>query len=337
MSLFDSIKLLIRICEFGGLAPISMNKIAKKWELNPFFKFVAIVYIVFNGLLLVMIVVRTDIFIDYNDNKINADLFVLLLLLGHIHATFVLLEMYLKRDKQVQLLNAFETSDRLLRQHLNKNVDYKILKDKCRRIAMVWGCELASILIGDLINYILYYAGRSSQMIYVCTYLSSYLVGKLSYAYSIMLIAIAYEHFDVMNKYLRSMNKQHDYYLCDRFPKQKIFMNIKWNHLIRNENDFDIETLYSMKRIYCVIWDAIELTKNLTLWSFLIGLSNEFFVLTFNLFALIDSLFFISFPISTYILLLILIANNLCNLLFIAGCSKVVVNVSENCDALTLK
>lgn len=336
MSLFDSIKLLIRICEFCGLAPITMDKIAKKWELNPFFGFVSVAHIIFNVLLLVVIIVRIEIFVDFNDNIINAELFVLLLLLNHIHATFVLLEMYLKRDKQIQLLNAFETSDTLLRRHLNKNIDYKILNGKCRLITAVWACEWLSILISDLVNYSLYYAGNRSQVIYVCTYVSSYLVGKLSYAYSIMLIAIAYEQFDAMNKYLRSMNKQHDYYLCDRFSKQKVFINTKWNRLIRNSNDFDIETLYIMKRIYCVIWSAVELTKNLCLWSFLVGLSNEFFVLTFNLFALIDSIFFISLPISTYVVLLILIANNLCNLLFIAGCSKVVVSVSEKCCVLAL-
>lgn len=337
MSSYDSIKLLIRICEVCGLAPVSMNKVAKKWQLNPSFEFISLIHIVYNGLLLVLILVRIEIFIDFDNNMINVNLLILLLLLNHIHATFVLLEMYLKRDKQVQLLNAFETSDRLLRLHLNKNVDYKILNDTCRRITIVWACEWLSILISDMINYSLYFAGRSSRMIYLCTYLSSYLIGKLSYAYSIMLIAIAYEQFDVMNKYLRSMNKQHDYYICDRFSKRKIFLNTKWNRLIKNANEFNIETLYSMKKIYCVIWGAIELTKNLNLWSFLIGLSNEFFVLTFNLFVLIDSIFFISIPISTYILLSILIANNLCNLLFIAGCSKVVISVSEKCCALSLK
>lgn len=337
MSLFDSIKLLIRICEFCGLVPISMNKIAHKWELNPYFGLVSIAHIISNCLLLVMMIVRIEIFIDFSDNVMNATLFVLLLLFNHIHATFVLLEMYLKRDKQVQILNAFETSDRLLQQYLNKNVDYKILNGICRRITIVWVCEWLSILISDSVNYFLYFAGESSQMIYLCTYLSSYLVGKLSYAYSIMLVAIAYEQFDVMNKCLRSMNKQHDYYFCDRFSKQKIFINTKWNRLIRNSYEFDIETLYSMKQIYCVIWQAIELTKNLCLWSFLIGLSNEFFVLTFNLFALINSIFFISLPISTFIVLLILIANNLCNLLFIAGFSKVVVSVSEKLRVFTLK
>lgn len=333
MSLFDSIKALIRICQCCGLVPVSMNHSAGKWKLNPFFEFISIIHIIYNGLLLVMMIVRIEIFIDYIDNMVNANLVLLLLLLNHIHATFVLLEMYVKRDQNVQLLNSFESSDRLLQVCLNKHVDYKILKDKCRRITIVWACELSSILISDLINYVLNFAGRSSQIIYLCTYLSSYMVGKLSYAYSIMLITIACEQLDVMNNYLRSMNKQNGYYICDRFSKQKIFINTKWNRLIQNTNDLKIETLYSMKNIYCVIWETIELTKNLNQWSFLVGLSNEFFVLTFNLFALIESIFFVSFPISTYILLLILIANNLCNLLFIAGCSKVVKSVSKKSNS----
>lgn len=328
MSLFDSIKLLIRIGEFCGLAPISMNKIVKRWELNPYFSFLSIIYIIFHSLLLVTMIVHIETFIDFNDYIINAYLFVLLLLFNHIHAMFALLEMYLKRDKQVQLLNAFESSDRLLRRHFKEHIDYEILHKKCRRITIVWVCELSSILISDLINYLLYNTGQISQMVFLCTYLSSYMVGKLSYAYSILLIAIAYEQFDVMNKYLRAVNKEHGYYICDRLSIEKIPMNTEWNRLIRNSNGFETETLYSMKRIYCVIWSALELTKSLNRWSFSIGLSNEFFVLTFNLYALIASIFFIKLRLSTYMVLLILIANNLFNLLFIAGCCKVVRSVS---------
>lgn len=327
MSLADSLRSLIRICQYCGLAPLLKNKITQKWELSPFLEFVSIIYMIFYGVLSVLMVVRIELFLDYNDNLLNVDLLLLLLLFNHFHAVSVLLEMHIKRDQQVQLLNTFENLDNLLRQHISENVNYENIKSKCQRIIIVWTCELTCILISDLFNYFLLYSGRTSQIVYLGAYLSSYTFGKLSYAYAIMLITIIRDKLDLMSTYLRSVNKPYGYYVCQQFSN---LTHNNYGRLIPNKIDLSTESMYSMKNVYSVIWVAIESIKNLNRWSFLIGLSNEFFVLTFNLYVLISSIFFISIPITSYVLLSILIANNLCNLVFIAShCSKMVEGVSK--------
>lgn len=329
MSTYDSVLLFIRICHFCGLAPLSMNKVTKMWEPNPFYKFLSITYIIYNILLSMMMVVRMDLFLDTDRAEISSDLFLLLLLLNQMHAVVAVVEMYLKREQQVKLLNLLDISDRLSRRHLNEHVDYENLKNKCRSIIVVWALELLSILLIDLVNYFLYNAGRTTQIVYLCAYLSAYLFGKLSYAYFILMITMVHVQIDVLNKYLRSMNKQNGYYSCDRFSTQKIFMNhTNWSRLIQYNNSLNAETLHTMKHIYCALWMAIQLIKNLHQWSFVVGLSNEFFVLTFNSYVLVYSVFFTSLPIFSVILLVVLIVNNLGNLLFIAGCCRVVVGVS---------
>lgn len=330
MSIFNSVKLLIQICQFSGLAPISKNQNTLKWEANPLLKAISIVFMVYSASVLVIVLTKTSTFVDYEANEIHIVLHILLFLFNHFHASSALLELFFKRKTQIELMNMFESIDALLKRYFNEHINYVDLRKKCYRIISIWMCEFSSIIICDLINSFFYSTG-GYDFLYLCVFIVFYILNKLSYAYPIMLITIIHEELEVMNKYLKTMNQTNNHFICDRFSRQKDSMQMKWNYLIQNEIGLHIDKIHSMKSIYSQIWTAAEKVKHLNQWSLHIGLANEFFVLTFNLYHLAISIFFVTFPLTMYLLLSVLIAINLCNLLFIAQhCRQIVEDVRES-------
>lgn len=321
MSLHGSIKWLMRICQLCGLAPL---KKSVKWGKSSFLKAISIVFIILSALTILIIVIWPELFSNPNDTKIRRALFFVLLIANHIPAMTALLELSLKWDQQVKLWNIFEKLDILSKRHLNQRINYRNLKNKCHLLVMVWFCECLFLAIFDIISK--FQPGINSKMSYVLTFCPCYVLTRLAFAYSIMLVMVVHEQLDVLNKYLKSVNKPNGYYICDQFAKQNSLKHFKWSRLLKSKSNLSIETLHSMKYIYCEIWKATEIIKNLTGWTLTVGLSNEFFVLNFNLFYIFACIFYKFLPISRIKVLLVFLANNLCNLLFVAHYSNKILN-----------
>lgn len=328
MSLFNSIKSLAQLCQFAGLAPISLKQNSLKWESNQSLMGLSIVFLVYSIVIIIIVASNSSTFVDYGDNEASNVLFILLLFFNQFHTIFALLELLSKRSVQIELLNAFGMMDKSLKQHIDEHIDYTALKRKCRLIISFWFCEFSSILVCYLVNA--YYLEDRQALAYICVYIPSYILNKLSCAYQIMLITIIHEKFEVLNKFLKSVNKKNPHRICDRFSRQKDLMQMKWNYLIQNELGLHIDTLHSLKRAYGQLWTASTKVKSLSVWSFHFGLSNEFIVSVFNLYFLTMSIFFILYPLPTYMLLCVVIVNNMCNLLFVAShCKQIAEDVSE--------
>lgn len=318
MSLFDSIKPLIRICQTFGLTPFSLNQNTQKWVPNPSLKALSITLIIYDGIILLFMVAFRNVFLKKSSELINI-LFHFLLLFNHIHAIFALVELFLKCHHQIELLNKFMDLEILLTQHLNAQINCKKFRKKCLQIICIWFGEVFGIFIIDLLSYL--NSKDTKQLIYLWLFIPSYALGELSYAYSVLLVTLANEYLVVMNQYLIWMNKPNGYYIS-----KENYLNSTWNSLIVGKTEIDIEKLYFIRRSYWRLWEATETMKYLTFWSLHVGISNESFVLTLNSFFLISSIFFVRGAFIDYILLSILITNNLVNLLFICHHSS---NVDE--------
>lgn len=328
MSLFASIKSFLLICQFSGLAPFSMNQSTLKWEPNPSLKVISILHIIYNAIILLIIPVFHSELINYSSSGVIVVLYSLLLLLNNTHAMFALLELYTKRDQQVKLLNSFQRLDVLLKQHLNQHIEYGKLKSTCRRIIIVWASEVSFLIICSVVNRI-----RSPKFIttlYLCLFYPSYILSKLSCGYAVFLVRMVHENLDVMNRYIKSINKQNGYYIREKMFNRNSSKHRDWNHSRASEIKLSIETLHSMKSIYGITWEAIITIRSLLFWSLILGFSNDFVVLTFNLYWFATFVFLRSYPITSYLVLSVLIATNFGNLLFIAhNCSKLVEAVSD--------
>lgn len=328
MSLHGSVKSLIRICQFCGLAPIFRNENISKWEPNSHLKAISIALITLSVLLFLCVIICPNFFLNPIDSKIDKVLFFLLLIANHILAMFALLELFIKYDKQVKLWNIFEKLDNLLKYHLNQHLNYTNLKNKCNRLIMACFCECLFLELFNILSKI--QTENATKLSYTLVFCPFYVLNRLSFAYSNMLIIIIHEQFDVLNKYLKLINKQNGYYICDQYLMQNDLKHSKWSKLIKNKSNLNIETIHSMKNIYCQIWKATDIMTNLTRWTLAIGLANEFFVLNFNLYSIIACIFFEFLPISKFLMLLVFVGTNLCNLLFVGHYSnKILEDVSK--------
>lgn len=316
MSLFNSIESLINVCQFTGLATFSMNLQTLKWESNSSLKVLAIIYLVFLFTILLIAIVFNNIFINYI-SEIQGVLFNIFLYINLLHAISVILEFWIKQNQQIKLMNLFLHLDNLLKQYFNEHIEYTRLQIMCRRIIFVWLCEISSLLITTILNYI---GNPTDFMIpYLIVFFPGFVLSKLSYAYAVFLINLVHENICVMNNYIKSVSKQNGYYICEKYNKPLKTKHREWNHIFVSNTQLSSEILYNMKDIYSQIWEAILIIKRVVLWSMLIGLANDFFVLTFNLYWFASFLFFLRISLTAYFLLVVIILSNLGNMLFIAN------------------
>lgn len=329
MLLHGSVKLLMRLCQFCGLVPISLKqKDPLQWEKSSRLKAISIVLTILSGIIFLIIIIWPEWFLNPIDSKIRRTLFHLLIITNHIPAMVAIFELSLKCEQQVKLWNIFQKLDILLESHLNQKLNYTNLRKKCNRLILAWICECLLLVAVD--TYSKFQTIKSTRTSQVAVTFPTYVLTRLALSYSIMLILIIHGHLDVLNKYVKSLNKQNGYYIRDQYAKQTDVGRFKWAKLIKSKSGLNIETVYSLKYIYCEIWKATEITKNLTQWTLMSALSNEFAVLTFNIYSIFVCIFYKLLPMSRVKVLLVFLANNLCNLLFIAHYSnKILEDVSK--------
>lgn len=326
--MFDSIKSLIQMCQFSGLASISLNQDTNTWELNSTLKVISITWIIFSGAILILTFIFNDTFVDYENTKLQIVLFAMLISFSHFQAVFAQFESLLKRKQYAKLLNRLEHLDHLLRHYANIQIDYGRVKKATRRFIIFWFAENFFLVFGA---FYLYWQVRGSYtMGYLCMLLPSYAVSKLSYAYSMMLVSIIYENIDALSKYLKSSIKQNGYYLSETYLNRDNFKYKKWHLMKTSRHNLNADTLLQMKLIYSEIWEATRSISDLNYYSFPFGIANDLFVLTFIwfwIFLIVYNQLHIS---SYYTFLCIFITNNLTNILIIAHhCSQITEAVSS--------
>lgn len=107
MSLFRSVNLLIKICQFTGLAPISMYRTTLKWESNTALKVLSIIFMFCIGCLFLSGIIFSDTFYDFKRPKVHISLRIILVVLNQMHSFVMIFELSKKRNKQIGLLNMF--------------------------------------------------------------------------------------------------------------------------------------------------------------------------------------------------------------------------------------
>lgn len=327
MSLFSAINPLIRICQSFGLVSYSMNRTTLKWESKIALNILSIFIIICNAFIFLGALTFNDTFLNhYKSSRIRFILFSILLYWSHIFVLITLLERFSKRNQQIKLLNRFEHLDFSFKQHLNMTMDYVKLKIECRRFIIAWMCEVFALLIVETYQCIKLKSFQHFKFYVI--FFPSYLLCKLSYAYTMVLVTLIRENIYVLNKYLKSITKPNGYYLCDTFSNRKQFQRKK------NFNSKKIcmgpETILFMKNTYSKIWEASIDVTHLTYWTLPIGLSYDIFVLIFNCWGFATLIFQNSNNVSAYLFLIALISSDLCNMIFIAhSCSKTTENVSN--------
>lgn len=315
MTIFSSIKTLMQICQWSGLAPYSMNKTTMKWESNGNLIKLSLLIIIYNVIVFIGTLVFNETFINYKNSKIRVFLTALILSWTHVHALSALLEFLMKRHQHINLLNMFEHVDTLFKQHLNMHVDYSKLQKSCRQIIILWICEVLWFIISDSFWYI---ETKNPRIFpFMCSLTPSYMICKLSYFYSVLLANLVRENIDVMNRYVKSITKQNGYYICDTFIHES--KTKRTNYTKNSQINLEPETLQLLMTVYYRLWDGTGTIRNLMTWSLVIGLSNEFFILMFDSYWLFQNLFLRTLHLSGFLVPVTFIVSAIINIFFITN------------------
>lgn len=330
MSLFNSAKPLIQICRFCGLAPFYRDQFKMKWKSKLALKYVSIVVIALNGIFFLAAIVFIDQFVNHEKSPVYTCFMAAFFILNLLHAMFALLELFIKRDQQLELLNTFEELDIYFRQHFNMNVNYRALKKKCLQIMIVWVCEIVCTLVPDILASIEINDVENLWSFSIFYY--AHILSRLSYAYSLIFVVCVRESLDVLNKHLKGITKQNGYYICDTFLSQKSHSKCKKRNFFKaTQTNLNLDTLEFMMRAYCKIWKASLSISRLSQWSLAFGILYIDFSLVFGTYNIVTSVFFDSdYSISYQLYTLILLSTDLGNILFISyNCRKATETVSK--------
>lgn len=268
----------MRICQFFGLAPISFNRRTQKWQQNAFLIYLSVAIIFVHIVVLIGTIIFNGTFVDHKKKSILALLTAFKLAWNYVHALCVVLELLLKRHQQMKLFNMLETLAALYKQQLNMHVDYIKLIKINRQIIIVWICEILVFVMADIFYYLQY--RDMFIIVFILAFTPSYAISKLSYGYSIILVSLINEYMVVLNVYMKSITKQHGYYIKGNFINKS--KSKKINCIEIGEIELQTEMILFMKNAYSKLWKGTVSIKYQMHFCLAIGLFNEFMILIFN-------------------------------------------------------
>lgn len=314
MPIFCSINSLMRIYQCFGLAPFAFNQKTRKWQSSSLFIRISLAIVFYNATIFCGTLIFNETFINYKNANFRVYLLALMLSWTHVHAICAVLELLLKRRKQIELLNILEMLDTLYSQHLNIKVDFLKLNRMNRRIVFLWICEVLAFVITDLF----YYTQTKNKRIiaYVLCYTPSFAICRLSYAYSIILVSLINEYIVVLNIYLKSITKRNGYYIRETFIHELKRKTI--NHRKSGGVGVELESILFMKHAYSKLWGGCVTINYQIHCSMVIGLSNDFLILIFNSYWMFLTLILRSEPYSVFTIQLSWIISVLANMIFVS-------------------
>lgn len=274
MSLYESMKYLIRIRQLFGLTPISAAANTFRWESNQKLKFFTLFSLIVNiTVFATSMLIPTNTF-SYAETSIRIALVIFLFVITYVSSLAVILESYFKRNHQQRILNILNNLDKEFNIYLNQNLNYQGIAQSCRRSILFLFCQS----IGrDFVFFLLYfYLDSYRSIIFNCLLSPGLTYCLLHYAYSAFLIDLIGEHLKVLNKYLKSMTKSNGYYLRESRKQNK------WNRARVSGNMLDASMLGFINRSYSLIWEASKIVNHLMYWSLPIRMFADYFHLVFS-------------------------------------------------------
>lgn len=325
MSLFESIKHFIRLCQLFGLVPISATKDGQTWKLNRLLEFLLLIHIIFLVLILSANLILSDSLNDFDGTLIQVILFYMFTVLCYVHALVLLIETYWKRKHHRRLLNIFRFLDRAFAQRLKVEINYRRLK-RSENWMMFYSLLQSIVLLGYMLHS--YYNQNLIKTLHsMLLYWPGYFIGKLSYLYLTFSIKLVGSSIEVLNKYLKKMNKPNGYYLRESYKNSKT-----------KQLNLNTSMLHVINRMYSSIWESSTLLNHLMSWSLPIGIFYEFYLLIYYLYYIFYYILILkSVPLSTHFRMLVWFLSVLLNmLLFTNTCRNTIEIVSINFNLISL-
>lgn len=306
MSLFDAIKLLIRLCHFLGLAPYTRLAQTSKWTKNRTHEMVTIVYLIITMAIFAMCIIFNGTLVDHTESGLVVAICIYSLAIICLQALIVLCETFQKRRQYIELLNLFEQLESILKQ--NHNIRFNLLRMQRiqRRAILFWLFETLGLLT---MGFLMWLKSREiDELFFFLTYTLPHLIGKLRFVFWIILVIVLQENVNVLIKYVES-------FIANDSEKDFKLFNIDYR--ISHGQQTSQRLMAHLKQYYTMIWEASRSINSIVYWSFPVGLLNEFSILVFNCYFTMQILRLPTFPFIPFVYISSWAIMNLINVIFI--------------------
>lgn len=255
MQLSDCLMPFIKILQVFGLAPYSRDPGTFKWKPSHLNKIITIT------LLIACIVNLFIVFGFYStifyspSSKVVLAIRVYAMQMMFNHVILILIETLYKPTYHIKLLNLFEHFESMFKQYSGVQLDYAGVRINLYRVISYWLFQSIGLWISNILT-----CETMNDLYFDVAYELPYLITRLSYFYWIVLVDILYTNVKALLEYIQTYRE--------------------------NIDNVDISFV---SQCYSFIWDASNLINRIVFWSLSIGLLNEFSVLIFNGFFLIQT------------------------------------------------
>lgn len=274
MVLLDSLKSLIKLCQFFGLAPFAQSKKNPKWKQNRTNATFSIAFLVIIGLNFLLCLIFNGIVIDHNESGLIVAIYTYSIIIICVHAFVVLAENFYKRNQHIKLFNLFVKLELILKQYHEIGLDFVGVSRFLHRSILCWA--LGTFGLSGLNILVLIKTRDANDFYFFVTYALPSFISKLSYIYSMVLVNMLSKNTDALIMFMRSLDND------AKHQKRFEVRRCTYRRSRRHENN--LYTIEFLRKCQILIWKASSILNHTFYWSLSIGLLNEFSVLIFNCF-----------------------------------------------------
>lgn len=276
MSLFLSNSILVKMCQFTGLMPYSFLKTKTQWKLNLLFEIFNWINVIFFGIIFICYIIFINQFEDHKAEKVLRILTYSLFVTTNVEVIVSLLEVFIKRHRNIKLMNLFCDLDKMVKEVCNGCVDLKRIKKMCRPTLIISILQICQ----QFTNFgIAIYINKMQTVKYILIYFTPYIMCKLISIKYTLNVCVLCEYLIILNTYLKELiEKSERDQLRKPLFKKSIYLRVK--PASRNvDNETEIENL---RKMFSLIWECSVMINDLFYWTMPIELLNEIILIVFQ-------------------------------------------------------
>lgn len=295
-----------------GLAPFSVGR-SFMWKKNRVFEMVSIfIFLIIAAIFSISMIINVML-IKHSEPNLRIAIYIFSNVMVCIHTLTILCENFLKRQHHIKLLNLFNKIEQILKYHRVIQINTVSLEYNLKFVIYYWAVQtmgMSALVIAILLEE------NNEELYLFTTYAIPFLLSKLSYVYIIIFVVVLQEIMNTLLNFIISLNDTNGAWI----EENPIILNVSSSTCRRSQgNKLNFNTVLFLKRSCVLIWRASVLLNYIFYYSLPIGFFNEFSVLVFNCYFIIQ---FIQSTFETDLLSYFYIATltlfNLANIFLIA-------------------
>lgn len=249
---------IIRICRWSGLSPLDLDRgIAFSPKRIDSYATLTIMWLAIEFGHFVHGFTQHELYTDWKSAPIISCIELITPIFIRVHVFVVLIESFLKRAKQVELLDRLAEIEQLFTMKLHVKIDTEQLRRKYRNYVVFWLLRIATV-IGCV-----FLTGSWGRVYLLFLYIVPFYTSTLMYVQFLSYVGTLHYCIEVLNDETERLSVNHELSLDEQEPKTIVYSD-------------RIERIRALRLGYQLIWRTSILINRCVHWSLPIGINNEF-------------------------------------------------------------